>query len=270
MAGSLPALVRRPFRIRFPYLPLSVLALCAAAGPPAAAQAPAPVVVTGLVDQPAFDALAADPGGLGAGQFLAQSGPYSGYDCPFAFETRLRRPAARYQIDARWLDRQVLSAGYDYYRETNALDEAQEVENHSWFVQQQFAIGAAWFVTGGARVDDNAHYGTAVSPRLSAGGFPLPVRSGILSSVKVSANVARGIKNPAFPELYGSQWVDGDLSLQPERALLADAGGQVRVRGGLTLFARIDNATDAAYDSALGYPGLPRAAVAGARFAFGG
>ena len=379
-----------------------------------------------LLDQPAFDALAADPGGLGAGRFLAQSGPYSGYDYPFAFETRLRRPAARYQIDARWLDRQVLSAGYDYYRETNALDEAQEVENHSWFVQQQFAIGAAWFVTGGARVDDNAHYGTAVSPRLSAGGFPLPVRSGILSSVKVSANVARGIKNPAFPELYGSQWVDGDLSLRPERALTADAGaeftfadqrwlaravwfrndytqqiayapslggggdgvadyvnvdgsraaglelefglrrpvggltarasyalvdtevvtsrstseqfqpgqpllrrprhagrlridytrgraslhlrlrvtgdrhdsaflglqrvpdgrpvdvtvnpgyallglgGQVRVRGGLTLFARIDNATDAAYDSALGYPGLPRAAVAGARFAFGG
>ena len=166
MAGSLPALVRRPFRIRFAYLPLSVLALCAAV-PPAAAPAPAPVVVTGLVD-------------------------------------------------------------------------------------------------------DNAHYGTAVSPKLSAGGWPLPVRSGILSSVKVSANVARGIKNPAFPELYGSQWVDGDLSLQPERALPADAGGQLRVRAGLTLFARIDNATDAAYDSALGYPGLPRSAVAGARFAFGG
>ena len=379
-----------------------------------------------LLDQPAFDALAADPSALGAGRFLAQSGPYSGYDYPFTFETQLRRPAARYQVNATWLDRQVLSAGYDYYRETNALDRAQRVENHSYFVQQQLAVADAWFVTGGARVDDNAHYGTALNPKLSAGGYPLPVRSGTLSSVKVSANLGRGIKNPTFSQLYGSQWVDGDLSLQPERAVTADAGaeltfadqrwlaratwfrndytgqiawapslggggdgvadyvnidgsraagleiefglqrpvrgltasasyalvdtevvsnvstseqfqpgqpllrrprhgghlrvdytrgrtglhlnlqvtgdrhdsaflglqrvsdgrpvditvnpgyalltlgGQVRVHDDLTLFARVDNATDAAYDSALGYPGLPRAVVAGGRFTLGG
>ena len=379
-----------------------------------------------LLDQPAFDALAADPSALGAGRFLAQSGPYSGYDYPFTFETQLRRPAARYQVNATWLDRQVLSAGYDYYRETNARDRAQRVENHSYFVQQQLAVADAWFVTGGARVDDNAHYGTALNPKLSAGGYPLPVRSGTLSSVKVSANLGRGIKNPTFSQLYGSQWVDGDLSLQPERAVTADAGaeltfadqrwlaratwfrndytgqiawapslggggdgvadyvnidgsraagleiefglqrpvrgltasasyalvdtevvsnvstseqfqpgqpllrrprhgghlrvdytrgrtglhlnlqvtgdrhdsaflglqrvsdgrpvditvnpgyalltlgGQVRVHDDLTLFARVDNATDAAYDSALGYPGLPRAVVAGGRFTLGG
>ncbi len=379
-----------------------------------------------LLDQSAFDALAADSSGLGAEQFLAQSGPHSGYDYPFTFETQLRRPAARYQINATWLDQQVLSAGYDYYRETNALDDVQQVENHSYFVQQQFAIADAWFVTGGARVDDNAHYGTALNPKLSAGGYPLPVRAGALSSVKVSANVGRGIKNPTFSQLYGSQWVDGDLSLQPEQAVTADIGaeltfadqrwlaratwfrndyteqiayapslggggdgvadyvnidgsraaglelefalqrpiggltasasyalvdtevvsnvstseqfqpgqpllrrprhgghlrigytrgraslhlnlqvtgdrhdsaflglqrvsdgrgvditrnpgyalltlgGQVRVHDDLTLFLRIDNATDAVYDSALGYPGLPRAVVAGGRFDLGG
>ena len=378
-----------------------------------------------LLDQAAFDALAADPTGLGAGRFLAQSGPYSGYDYPFTFETQLRRPAARYQLNATWLDQQVLSAGYDYYRETNALDDAQRVENHSYFVQQQLTIADAWFVTGGARVDDNAHYGAAVNPKLSAGGYPLPVRAGALSSVKVSANVGSGIKNPTFSQLYGSQWVDGDLSLQPEQAVTADIGaeltfadqrwlaratwfrndytgqiayapslggggdgvadyvnidgsraagleleaglqrpvggltasasyalvdtevvsnastseqfqpgqpllrrprhsarlrldytrgraglhlnllvtgdrhdsaflglqrvsdgrgvditvnpgytlltlgGQVRVRDGLTLFLRIDNAADTAYDSALGYPGLPRAVVAGGRFHLG-
>jgi len=379
-----------------------------------------------LLDQPAFDALAADPSLLGAGRFLAQSGPYSGYDYPFNLETQLRRPAARYQVNATWLDRQVLSAGYDYYRETNALHRAQRVENHSYFVQQQLAVADAWFVTGGARVDDNAHYGAAVNPKLSAGGYPVPVRAGILSSVKVSANLGRGIKNPTFAQLYGSQWVDGDLSLQPEQAVTADVGaeltfadqrwltratwfsndyteqiayapslggggdgvadyvnidgsraagleiefglqrpvsgltassayalvdtevvssastseqfqpgqpllrrprhsghlrvdymggrtslhltlqvvgdrhdsaflglqrvsdgrpvditvnpgyalltlgGQVRVHDDLTLFVRIDNATDAVYDSALGYPGLPRAVVAGGRFTLGG
>ncbi len=379
-----------------------------------------------LLDESAFDALAADPARLGAGQFLAHSGPYSGYDYPFSFETELRRPAARYQVNATWLDRQVLSAGYDYYREINALDDSQRVANHSYFVQQQLAVAEAWFVTGGARIDDNAHYGTAVNPKLSAGGYPLPVRTGALSSVKVSANLGKGIKNPTFSQLYGSQWVDGDLSLRPEQAVTADLGaeltfadrrwlaratwfgndytgqiayapspggggdgiadyvnidgsraaglelefglqrpfggltasaayalvntevvtnrstseqfqpgqpllrrprhsghlrvdytrgraglhlnlvvtgdrhdsaflglqrlsdgrpvditvnpghalitlgGQVRVHEGLTLFARIDNAADAAYDSALGYPGLPRAVVAGGRFNVGG
>ena len=180
-----------------------------------------------LLDEPAFDALTADPSDLGAGQFLARTGPYSGFDYPFEFEAQLRRPAVRYQVNATWLDNQVLSAGYDYYRETNALDALQMVENHSYFVQQQFNVADAWFVTSGARVDDNAHYGAAINPKLSAGGYPLPFREGVLSSVKVSANVGRGIKNPNFSELYGSQWVDGDLSLLPEQALTVDAGAEV-------------------------------------------
>ena len=180
-----------------------------------------------LLDEPAFDALMADPSGLGAGQFLARSGPYSGFDYPFEFETQLRRPAVRYQANATWLDDQVLSAGYDYYSETNALDPLQTVENHSYFLQQQFNVADAWFVTGGARVDDNAHYGTAVNPKLSAGGYPLPYRAGALSSVKVSANVGHGIKNPNFSQIYGSQWVDGDLSLRPEQALTVDAGAEL-------------------------------------------
>ena len=180
-----------------------------------------------LLDEAAFGALAAAPSGLGTGQFLAHSGPYSGFDLPFEYEARLRRPAARYQINARWRDGQVLSAGYDYYRETNGLDESQRVENHSWFARQQLTVADAWFVTGGARVDDNAHYGATVNPRLSAGGYPLPFREGALSSVKVSANVGRGIKNPDFSQLYGSQWTDGDLSLRPERAVTVDAGAEL-------------------------------------------
>ena len=181
-----------------------------------------------LLDEPAFDALTADPSGLGAGQFLARTGPYSGFDwAPSEFESQLRRPAVRYQANATWLDDQLLSAGYDYYSETNALDPLQTVENHSYFLQQQFNVADAWFVTGGARIDDNSNYGGAVNPKLSAGGYPLPYREGALSSVKVSANVGRGIKNPNFSQLYSSQWVDGDLSLLPEEALTVDAGAEL-------------------------------------------
>ncbi len=212
-----------------------------------------------LLDEPAFDALMADPSGLGSGQFLARTGPFSGFDWPFEFETQLRRPAVRYQANAIWLDDQVLSAGYDYYSETNALDTLQTVENHSYFLQQQFNVADAWFVTGGARIDDNSLYGTAVNPKLSAGGYPLPYRAGALSSVKVSANVGRGIKNPTFSELYGSQWVDGDLSLLPEEALTVDAGAELtfddqRWLARFTWFSN-DYENQIAYSPSLGFGG---------------
>ena len=212
-----------------------------------------------LLDETAFGALAADPSGLGSGQFLARTGPYSGFDYPFEFETQLRRPAVRYQANATWLDDQVLSGGYDYYSETNALVPLQTVENHSYFLQQQFNVADAWFVTGGARVDDNSLYGTSVNPKLSAGGYPLPYRAGALSSVKVSANVGRGIKNPNFSQLYGSQWVDGDLSLLPEQALTVDAGAELtfddqRWLASFTWFSN-DYEDQIAYSPSLGFGG---------------
>ncbi len=212
-----------------------------------------------LLDEPAFDALMADPSGLGSGQFLARTGPFSGFDWPFEFETQLRRPAVRYQANATWLDDQVLSGGYDYYSETNALVPLQTVENHSYFLQQQFNVADAWFVTGGARVDDNSLYGTSVNPKLSAGGYPLPYRAGALSSVKVSANVGRGIKNPNFSQLYGSQWVDGDLSLLPEQALTVDAGAELtfddqRWLASFTWFSN-DYEDQIAYSPSLGFGG---------------
>ena len=228
------------------------------AGEPGALYPDGPRLVR-LLDQGELDALTDDPSRLAAGQFLARSGPFSGYDYPFTFETQYRRPSVRYQLNATWLESQVLSAGYDYYRETNALDELQRVANHSYFVQQQLNVADAWFVTGGARVDDNALYGTAVNPKLSAGGYPLPYRAGALSSVRVSANLGRGIKNPDFSQLYGSQWVDGDLSLQPEQAVTIDAGAELtfddqRWLARVTWFAN-DYTDQIAYAPSLGFGG---------------
>jgi len=213
-----------------------------------------------LLDEPAFDALMADPSGLGAGQFLARTGPFSGFDwAPSDFETQLRRPAVRYQANATWLDDQVLSAGYDYYSETNALDELQTIQNHSYFVQQQFNVADAWFVTAGTRIDDNAHYGTSVNPKLSAGGYPLPFQEGPLSSLKVSANIGRGIKNPSFSQLYSSQWTDGNLLLLPEEAVTVDAGAELtfddqRWRASFTWFNN-DYENQIAYSPSPGFGG---------------
>jgi outer membrane cobalamin receptor len=41
------------------------------------------------------------------------------------------------------------------------------------------------------------------------------------------------------------------------------------VHDDLTVYLRIDNLTDEKYESALGYPGLPRAVMVGGRFSIG-
>ena len=56
-----------------------------------------------------------------------------------------------------------------------------------------------------------------------------------------------------------------DITINPGY-VVAGLGVDVRVHDALTVFLRGDNVGDTTYDSALGYPGLPRAVVIGARF----
>ena len=46
-------------------------------------------------------------------------------------------------------------------------------------------------------------------------------------------------------------------------------GGDVRLSRDVAAYLRIDNLTDAVYESVLGYPALPRSIVAGMRFNVG-
>ena len=179
-----------------------------------------------LLDQARFDALVADGSSLGAGQFLATT-PFGRSDFPFTFASQFQREAFNYQLDATLLDDDVLSAGYDYYRETDPLNPTFLIENHAYFGQQQITIADRWFVTGGARIDDNSRFGTEVSPKLSVGGYAVPIGAGSVSSVKLFANIGKGIKNPTFGELFGSGFVDGNANLSPERARTVDVGAEI-------------------------------------------
>ncbi|OFW06144.1 MAG: hypothetical protein A3I61_18385 [Acidobacteria bacterium RIFCSPLOWO2_02_FULL_68_18] len=179
-----------------------------------------------LVDGATFDALRTGGQALPAGQFLAWT-PFGVADFPFASEVALRRPAFRYQLDARWRGAHILSGGYEYERERNPLAEGFRVASHAYFLQQRFTWRDRWFLTVGGRVDDNSRYGTEVSPKASAGAFLRPFRSAALSSVKVFANIGRGIKNPLFGELFGSAFTDGNPDLHPERARTFDAGAEL-------------------------------------------
>lgn len=100
------------------------------------------------------------------------------------------------------------------------------VRNHAAFVQQRLEALDRLFLTFGARLDHHSQYGTAASPKLGAAFLLVPYGRGALSSLKLTANAGRGIKNPSFGELYGSAFVDGNPNLRPERARTIDVGGE--------------------------------------------
>jgi len=59
-----------------------------------------------------------------------------------------------------------------------------------------------------------------------------------------------------------------DITVNPGYTL-SWLGGELRVSRDVAAFVRIDNLTDAVYESVLGYPGLPRSVAAGVRFNVG-
>jgi outer membrane cobalamin receptor len=214
-----------------------------------------------LLDQPAFAVYQSGSQTLGAGQFLATT-PFGVSDFTSTSKTEFRRPAFKYQTDATWGGSQMLSGGYDYERETDPLNPTFLVENHAYFVQQQFRAQNRWLTTIGVRLDHNSRYGNNASPKLSLGGFLLPYQHGPLSSVKVSANIGRGIKNPTFGELYGSAFTDGNPSLSPERARTIDAGAEItfdsqRFLGRVTYFDNAFNDQVAFKSTGPGLDGRP-------------
>lgn len=73
----------------------------------------------------------------------------------------------------------------------------------------------------------------------------------------------RSVPNPNFPTA-----VTTDITVNPGYTVVG-LGLEVRAHDQLRLFLRGDNVGDTEYQSALGYPGLPRAAVAGVRFDIG-
>jgi vitamin B12 transporter len=191
-----------------------------------------------LIDQAEFNALAATGALPAPGQFLASA---QGFDFPFRSTIELRRPAFRYQGDYAWARGQRLSAGYDWERESNPLVTVHSLDNHALFVQQQFNVHDRWFITVGARGDFKESYDRFFSPKLSAGGFPVPFRTGALSSLKIFGNIGRGIKAPTFSERFGASFADPNPDLEVERARTADLGTEAtfadqRLRGTITYF----------------------------------
>lgn len=191
-----------------------------------------------LISAAEFGALSAAGATPGPGQFLASR---TATDSRFTSARAFERPAVRYQGDLNWAQGQRLSLGYEWERERNPLVAVQDLQNTAFFVQQRASVGDRWFVTAGVRVDNKDTYDTFASPKLSTGGFLVPLRAGGLSSLKVSGNIGKGIKSPTFGERYGGSFADPDPNLRVERAVTRDLGLEAtfadqRFRGSVTYF----------------------------------
>jgi outer membrane cobalamin receptor len=200
-----------------------------------------------FVDQTEFESLRAAGATPGPGQFLAASTTFDFPSNLIQERTTFDRPSVRYQGDVAWAAGHRVSAGYEWERETfdplstAPLSTGFALDNNAFFVQQQSTFADRWFVTFGVRVDDKESYDTFTSPKLSAGGFVVPVRPGALSSVKVFGNIGRGIKSPNFSERFGSAFADPNPDLKVERARTGDVGVEAtfasqRFRGAVTYF----------------------------------
>ena len=165
---------------------------------------------------------------LPSGQFLVST-PFGAVfgDSEFTSRTRFRRPAFKYAGEFQWGGGQRLIAGYEWERETNALVDAEKLTNNAAFLQQQFSVADRWFATVGFRVDDKSMYEAFFSPKVSVGGYLVPLGSGAVSSVKVFGNIGKGIKSPTFIERFGGSFADPSPGLKVERARSMDLGVEV-------------------------------------------
>ncbi len=160
-----------------------------------------------LITQAEFNQLSAAGATPGPNQFLASTTNFD-FAHPLGSKVEFRRPGFRYQGDFMWGNGQRLTGGWDWEREIRPAQTDPAVlprlacDNNAFFVQQQLNFLDRWFVTVGARADAKETLDTFFSPKLSAGGFVLPVQSGAVSSVKVFGNIGKGIKSPAFSERY--------------------------------------------------------------------
>jgi vitamin B12 transporter len=153
------------------------------------------------------------------------------------------RRSAYAQSDYRIAGDWTATAGFRYEHEDG---ERLTRDNYSYFIEGHGSIGHRLYLTGGLGLENNAVFGFAASPRVSAAYYlRRPSGNSILSSAKLHFNFGTGIKEPSTydqaNQLYAlltpaqrSQFGVGEVG--PERSQGFDAGlsqglwnGRIRV-----------------------------------------
>lgn len=171
----------------------------------------------------------------------------------------------------------VITAGYEFQQEQGYSDYRSDSfwgpyianfpnsssSTHSLYVQDQMEIGQAFFLTGGARLDDHERFGRHASYRI------MPVLLQSRTGTRWHAGLGSGFKAPSLYQLYApaTEWgAVGNPDLRPERSLSVDGGvDQFLFRQTVWVSATgFYNRFDDLIDFTDGYRNVGRARTAGA------
>ena len=121
----------------------------------------------------------------------------------------------------------ALTAGYQYEVENGQLSSLgmhERRNNQAGFLDARWQPFARFVLSAGARADDNANFGTRVTPRVGA-SYALRIAQGAFGDTRLHATYGNGIVEPRFDQSYGSDpCFPGNLDLSPEQSRTIHAG----------------------------------------------
>jgi vitamin B12 transporter len=129
----------------------------------------------------------------------------------------------------------AITAGYEYEIENGLLSTTSDAglsltEIHERRNNQAGFLDARWqpisrlTLNAGARVEDNAAFGTRVLPRVGA-SYVLRIAKGAIGDTRLLASYGRGIVEPRFDQSYGTDpCFPGNPNLLPDESRTIHAG----------------------------------------------
>jgi vitamin B12 transporter len=180
------------------------------------------------------------------GQAILDYGPYSGVTYPYQDPYYEARRSAYVQSDYRFAGDWTGVAGFRYEHEDGNDDGLVATrDNYSSFLETHGSVAHRLFATAGVGIEDNAVFGFAVSPRVSAAYYlRSSSTSGFFGDTKLKFNFGKGIKEPSIEaqlgSLYGvltpAQIAQYHVSpTGPERSKTYDFGVEQKVWSGRAL-----------------------------------
>ncbi len=173
--------------------------------------------------------------------YEGRTSPFEFYDFAYDSGSRFRRHHASYQADVRLAHGGVLpgaevftvAVDWDGERGTlrdylSAIETTPSRNNIGATIQHQHISGRL-AVTTGVRFEDNASFGSAVVPRISAAVL-VRRADGVVGATKLKANAGTGIKEPTLRQSFSLSPFDlGNPELKAERSRTIDLGIEQRL-----------------------------------------
>ncbi len=152
----------------------------------------------------------------------------------------------------------LITAGLEYREEErkDATSKKMDVNNVSFYLQDEYQVFKPLYLVLGGRFDDNSKFGSQWTPRVS-------LIYDILDNLRLKGSYGRGFRAPSITELFVTSWRQkGKYIYEPNQNLKAEKSESYEVgiegeygsyRGSLTLFRNeLKDMIDAVYYKSVG------------------